>query len=277
MASSKAREVCERTALFTLTTYPFFNAFSFLMLIAEQARITSEASFVNLVTSLVIYIHVVVMFMCALAMKLGHGTHHVALAHAVQLVLIIYYNMYPGVGPRYTDGLKIRVLSRAVGTVASYLILSSFVGKSAKIQRAGTILFGVFAAGCAYAVHCDLDYRLAFRLVYHVYTVDVVPSIIIHMAAVVGFLVCALAFLNETITRYVALALAAFVIFINLAVDWRLDFWTQRQRADYWCALRIATDNFPILAALILVALSRPNGKTIAENDVRNDEQVKTE
>uniref|UniRef100_T1JM79 Uncharacterized protein n=1 Tax=Strigamia maritima TaxID=126957 RepID=T1JM79_STRMM len=246
----------EKAALAVLTTYPFVNAFSFLMLVAEQARVTSE-SFLSILSSLIIYVHVVLMFMCALALKLDDANHRVALAHSAQLVLLVYYNVSSGLGPHYADGLLIRVLSHAIGTVASYLTLAAKLGRSTGLHRAATVLFGVFAAGCAYAVQCDTDFVLALRLAYHAFTLDLdlVPAVVFHMLAVVGFLVCALTFLNETITRHVAAVLALLVLFINVAVDWRLDFWTRRQRADFWCAFRIAADNVPILAALTLFAL----------------------
>ncbi|XP_050411352.1 transmembrane protein 101 [Patella vulgata] len=251
IASKKIRWI-KTLSEFLLAKFPFINALTLLMLLAERSP---KESFPP-INPHIIYINLGICVVCGVLMSIRLQANKAVLIYAGQL-LYFAYTFYSNAKLNYGEWHRIHIATRHVGCAGIYIMFASFldnqksVASRNQLQRIGEILLGIYFFAYMYTLNNSPDYRRAFM--------DHVPgedwSRYFATVALAG---CALSFISGHFVRDVCLFSSFVVIFMTLVVDGDLFYWTNRG-VHYWNQIRMTLDNICAVVGFVYFSIRLEN------------------
>ncbi|XP_072312626.1 transmembrane protein 101 [Eucyclogobius newberryi] len=234
---------------FILTRFGFWNCFSMLMLFAERADSKRKPD----IAVPYLYIDMGAAVLCASFMSFGVKRRWFATAAAVQMTISTYAS-YMGEQVHYSEWLKVRMYSRALGIIGGFLVLASGAGevyrqksRTRSLQSTGQVFLGVYLICIVYSLQHSKEDRLAF--LNHIVGGDVTL-----MLLEVLFGVLALAFLSGWYIRLAAQILAIVLPLVVLLIDGNLGYWHHTRKVEFWNQMKLIGHNIGIFGAVLILA-----------------------
>ncbi|KAK2189903.1 hypothetical protein NP493_94g03014 [Ridgeia piscesae] len=235
---------------FALSRYPFVNALTFLMLLAERA---SWEKYPPLEPN-TIYIHLALFLICGICMSFNMKKRLAAVIQACQII-VFAITVYINRKLRYSRWLKVRLCHRMVG-VAGFFILYSCVlntsrQKTSQMRRVGETLVGIYLIFASYILYESPEDKRAFLR--HVPGGDMFV-LYAYIALLAG---CAACFLPGYFQHNASQLLIVLVTLGTVMVDLDINYWIRQRGIHYWTQFRLITDNLCIICGLVMCVTSK--------------------
>jgi ABC-type multidrug transport system fused ATPase/permease subunit len=247
--------------LFLFPRYPFVNALTLLMLLAERASREKFPPF----DPKAIYVNVGLLFAFAVAMGFNHGRRVAAILHAVQLVFLAAVT-YMSNALQYRQAVRTRMANRMVGVAGFFLLFAYFVSQKPKpklLRRLGELLVSVHLLVATYSILQTAEDREAFlKLV-----PGSQPMLFVFATLLVSIGLC---YLPGLFVYDVTQVLIVVLSLMTVIIDMRMSYWTERRGLDYWNQLRLLLDNVAIIAGCVMY-LSCSRKKFVPSDDDGGD------
>uniref|UniRef100_UPI00358F540E transmembrane protein 101 isoform X1 n=2 Tax=Myxine glutinosa TaxID=7769 RepID=UPI00358F540E len=248
MALGRATWLLTRAGVILLTRFPFWNAFSTLMLYGERASSNRKPD----LALPFLYVDMAAAVICATFMSYGMKRRWFALGAALQLS-ISYYLAVTGGHAHYPEWQKVRMLSRVVALVGGFLVLASGAGESyrqkervAVLQRVGQIFLGIHLFCQAYALQHSTDDRAVYGAAMGW---ELLPSTFVALYSILALCLVA----GWQVQRAGQL-LAILLPPVTLLTSGNMDYWHGRRKFEFWGQLRLAGFDVGILGAMLVLA-----------------------
>ncbi|XP_038052662.1 transmembrane protein 101-like [Patiria miniata] len=238
----------KKLGAFILTRLPFASAVVFALLCHERESNERPLGYPHIV----IYIHVALLMLEGSMMSFATQRSLFALMCAVQIaVMMLVTHTSPSL--RYKPWLMIRMLSRDLGVIGSYLILASRTHEElsrryrlAKLYPLGRSLLASYFIVLAFQLNREAVEQDAF--VHHI------PGGIVAVSAFCGAcMVCSLMFLSQYKVKPAVRVLIVLGLLFTVMVDLDFKYW-KRRHVEYWNQVTILVNDLGMVAMLLLLA-----------------------
>ncbi|XP_067654791.1 transmembrane protein 101-like [Haliotis asinina] len=232
-----------RVADFLLGKFPFINALSFLMLLAERAK--SES--VPPLPPQLIYAHIGGFLICGFLMSSRMAKKEASLVYAGQLIFFSY-NFYHNKKLNYGQWQRLQMAVRQVGCVGVY-VLMAFIhtkkeNRSEPLRRVGEIILGIYLFAYAYILNSSSEYKRGF--LHHFLDSDWLRYFI-----TLAIVACALCFLSGYFIRDMSVCAVVMLILVTMVMDLDFDYWTRRG-VHFWNQARLLLDSLTAVTGFAL-------------------------
>ncbi|XP_022105916.1 transmembrane protein 101-like [Acanthaster planci] len=238
----------KKLGAFVLTRFPFLSAVIFVLLCNERERNGRPEGYPHLV----IYLHVALLMLEGSMMSFATQRSLFALMCAVQMtVMTLVTHTSPSL--RFKPWLMVRMMSRDVGVIGSYLILASRTHEElsrryrlARLYPLGRSLLASYFIVLAYQVNREALERQAF--------LQHIPGGIVSVSAFCGAsMLSSMMFLSQYKAKTSVRVLLALLLVSTLTVDLDFAYW-KRQRVEFWNQVTILLNDAGMLGMLLLLA-----------------------
>lgn len=237
------KTIFRAVVLFLFPRFPFLNALTLLLLLAERATRESEPPF----DPKLIYLHLGLFFACALGMGFDAIRRYSALFHAIHL-LCFAFMIYMSEALGYRLWVKIRMAHRIVGIAGYFILYAYFSGpkpRSKSLKRIGEITVGIYVSIATYVVLQSPEDKEAFLR----FVPGAQSSLFIYATFLAAVGLC---YIPGQFVYDVTVLLILLLTISTCLIDSQLSYWTDRRGLDYWVQVRLLADNMTILSGAIL-------------------------
>ncbi|XP_060083499.1 transmembrane protein 101-like [Ylistrum balloti] len=234
---------------FLLARFPFINALSLLMLLAERAQHeTQPPMHPNL-----IYANIGVFLMCGFLMSGKVMRKELSLVCAGQMFFFAF-NMYTNTNLHYSQWQRIRMGVRHIGCAGMFILYSHLQDRkwTTHLRRIGEITVGLYLLGITYVLNNSAEDKRAFLS--HVVGGDwsrYFYTLIIACAA--------LSFFSGYFLRDMSISVIILLTLATVFVDCDLTFWVDRRGMHYWNQIRIVLDDICLILGFSMLTVRFDN------------------
>lgn len=240
------KSILRTLTFFFVGRYPFVNAITLLLLLAELSTRESKPP----IEPKIIYGHLAVFICCGICMGFNFFRKKAAMIHTGQLIYFAFL-VIAEEDFKYRRWVTIRMAGRTVG-VAGVMMLYAFFTmpkpRDQQLRRIGEILLTIFFAASAYILCNSPEDKTA--VMHHFIFGEYMVYIFAIIFAISAFSYCTAMFTFE-ISQLVIIILIIYTTFIDFNISW----WTERRGLDYWNQMRLLCDHACIVLGLSMVIL----------------------
>ncbi|XP_061179134.1 transmembrane protein 101-like [Saccostrea echinata] len=246
MASS---QLLRKMPEFFIARFPFFNAISLLLLLAERAQNESYPP----IPPKVIYTHIGIFVACGFLLSFRYKCKEVSLVYCGQILYLVYI-MFTNPQVGYTQWQKIRIASRHIGCVGMFLLFSSLFENlpSKQLQKLGETVVGIFLMAYVYILNNSTEDRRAFLS--HIPGGDW-TRYFITLALAAG----AISFFSGHFLRDMSITVICVFGILTIFVDCDINFWVETKGMLFWNQVRLIIDDLCILLGFAMIVVRVDN------------------
>ncbi|XP_033752923.1 transmembrane protein 101-like [Pecten maximus] len=244
-----AAALLKSTPEFLLARFPFINALSLLMLLAERAQHeTQPPMHPNL-----IYANIAVFLISGFLMSGKVMKKELSLVCAGQMIYFAF-NMYTNTHLHYSQWQRIRMGIRHLGCAGMFILYSHLQDRmtSGHLRRLGEITVGITLIGLTYILNNSAEDKRAFLT--HIVGGDwsrYFYTLIIACAA--------MSFFSGYFLRDMSISMIILLTLSTLFVDCDFTFWVDRRGMHYWNQIRIVLDDIFLILGFAMVTIRFDN------------------
>ncbi|XP_041366223.1 transmembrane protein 101-like [Gigantopelta aegis] len=254
--NSNFRYVVLKITLFLLEKFPFFNALTLLMLLAERAAHESYPP----INPKLVYINLVLFVGCGFLLSAKSFVKQASLIYAGQL-LYFAFSYYTNSKFSYGHWQRIHMATRQIGCAGIYILLADLLVKadqgryrvqadgmvpSRQQQRIGEILIGLYLFSYSCLLTSCGEHREAF--LHHFW-----HSELMQYAMTAILLASAFCFISGYFVKDMFICVIPALILLTALIDCDIRYWTERQ-VHYWNQVRLLGDNVCAISGFIFFA-----------------------
>ncbi|XP_062592482.1 transmembrane protein 101-like [Saccostrea cucullata] len=234
---------------FFIARFPFFNAISLLLLLAERAQKESYPP----IPPKVIYTHIGIFVACGFLLSFRYKCKEVSLVYCGQILYLVY-TMFTNPQVGYTQWQKIRIASRHIGCVGIFLLFSSLFENlpSKQLQKLGETVVGIFLMAYVYILNNSAEDRRAFLS--HIPGGDWTRYFFTLVLAA-----GAISFFSGHFLRDMSITVIGVFGILTIFVDCDINFWVETKGMLFWNQVRLIIDDLCILLGFAMIVVRVDN------------------
>lgn len=234
---------------FFIARFPFLNAISLLLLLAERAQNESYPP----IPPKVIYTHIGIFVACGFLLSFRYKCKEVSLVYCGQMLYLVY-TLFTNTQIDYTQWQKIRMASRHIGCVGIFLLFSSIFENlpSKQLQKLGETVIGLFLMAFVYILNDSVEDKKAFLS--HVPGGDW-SRYFFTLVLAAG----AISFFSGHFLRDMSISVIVMFGILTILVDCDINYWVEGNRMLFWNQVRIIIDDLCILLGFAMIVVRIDN------------------
>ncbi|XP_069131678.1 transmembrane protein 101-like [Argopecten irradians] len=232
---------------FLLARFPFINALSLLMLLAERAQHETKPP----LHPGLIYANIAVFLMCGFLMSGKVMRKELSLVCAGQMVFFAF-NMYTNTQLHYSQWQRIRMGIRHLGCAGMFVLYSYLQDRTSSTRRLGEITIGLYLLGLTYILNNSNEDRSAFLS--HIVGGDWSRYFFTLIVAC-----AALSFFSGYFLRDMSISIVILLTLYTVFVDCDFTFWVGKRGMHHWNQVRIVMDDIFLIIGFTMVTLRFDN------------------